>query len=143
MAGGAAPATDDEGLRQVGAVRGGGGDDVSMGRHPSRSRGTTPGPPGACQIVGNPGPHPTPSQMTLHQRVEDFLDTANPGDEIALSKGADIELGTGLILCLGGNGFYLLDDAFRAELGSKTTADDVLAAVLCWAHDTDAELIHD
>ena len=26
-----------------------------MGRHPSRSRGSTPGPPGACQIVGIPG----------------------------------------------------------------------------------------
>ena len=81
--------------------------------------------------------------MTLHQRVEQFLDTANPGDEIALSKGADIETGTGLILGLGGNGFYLLDSSTRAELGSTTTADEVLAAVFCWAHDTEAELIHD
>lgn len=81
--------------------------------------------------------------MTLHQRVEQFLDTANPGDEIALSKGADVETGTGLILGFGSNGFYLLDSTSRGELGLTTTADDVLAAVLCWAHDTDAELIHD
>ena len=81
--------------------------------------------------------------MTLHERVEQFLDTANPGDEIALSKGADIETGTGLILGLGSNGFYLLDSSTRAELGPVTTADDVLTDALCWAHDTGAELIYD
>lgn len=80
--------------------------------------------------------------MTLHQRVEQFLDTANPGDKIALSKGACIELGTGLILGLGGNGFYLLDSSSRAEMGPVVTADDVITDALCWAHDTGAELIY-
>lgn len=83
-----------------------------------------------------------PSPMTLHQRVEQFLDTANPGDKIALSKGACIELGTGLILGLGGNGFYLLDSSSRAEMGPVVTADDVITDALCWAHDTGAELIY-
>jgi len=81
--------------------------------------------------------------MTLQQRVEHFLDTANPGDEIALSKSADIETGTGLILGLSGNGFYLLDSTSRGELGSTVTTDDVLTDALCWSHDTGAELIYD
>lgn len=81
--------------------------------------------------------------MTLQQRVVQFLDTANSGDEIALSKGACIELGTGLILGLGSNGFYLLDSTSRVELGPVTSADNVLTDALCWAHDTGAELIYD
>lgn len=103
-------------------MRGGGGDDVS---------------------TAHPGLYSTPSAMTLHQRVEQFLDTANPGDEIALSKGADIETGTGLILGLASNGFYLLDSTSRGELGCTVTAYDILTDALCWSHDTGAELIYD
>ena len=77
--------------------------------------------------------------MTLHDRISEFIAFAKAGDELALSKGACIEQGTGLILGLSGSGFYLLDGQTRSELGAPKT-EDVLIDALCWSHDTGVEL---
>jgi hypothetical protein len=78
--------------------------------------------------------------MAILDRIAQFAERMNHGDEICLSTRGSVENGTGLILGYGSTGFYLQDDRQRAELN---TVDPAAAAAAAeeWAADTGAALI--